>query len=89
MRMSALADELQIARRSATSLVDALEARRLVTRRHDPSDRRAVTVVVTAAGTRLIAEARARHRRSTIGLLGPLSATELRTLRSLLGRIVG
>jgi DNA-binding MarR family transcriptional regulator len=87
-RMSDLADELHIARRSATSLVDDLERRGLVVRGHDPADRRAVTVDVTAAGRRLVAEAGARRRRSAVGMLGALSETELRTLRDLLGRIV-
>lgn len=86
-RMSALADELHIARRSATSVVDELESRGLVVRGHDPDDRRAVTVAVTAAGRRVLAAARDRRREATIGMLGSLSEAELRTLRDLLARI--
>lgn len=87
-RMSDLANELHIARRSATSLVDDLESRRLVARGRDPIDRRAVTVVVTADGRRLVAEAGERRRRATVGMLGALPEADLRTLRDLLGRIV-
>jgi DNA-binding MarR family transcriptional regulator len=87
-RMSGLADELNIARRSATSLVDELESRRLVRRGHDPHDRRAVTVTVTPAGRRLVADLSDRRRRAAVGLLGELSAEELRTLRDLLARVV-
>mgnify|MGYP003136148997 CR=1 FL=1 len=87
-RMSDLADELHIARRSATSLVDDLEARGLVARGRDPIDRRAVTVAVTVAGRRLVAEAGERRRLATVGMLGALSETDLRKLRDLLGRVV-
>lgn len=87
-RMSELADALHIARRSATSVVDELEGRGLVRRGTDPHDRRAVTVEVTGAGQQVLAEARDRRRAATIGMLGRLSAAELRTLRDLLARVV-
>ena len=86
-RMSDLADELHIARRSATSLVDDLEARGLVARGRDAIDRRAVTVVVTAHGRGLVADVGERRRRATVGMLGALPESDLRTLRDLLGRI--
>jgi DNA-binding MarR family transcriptional regulator len=88
-RMSGLADELNIARRSATSLVDELEARQLVARGHDPVDRRVVTVEVTPVGRRLLADLGARRREAAVGLLGGLSPEQLRTLRDLLARVVG
>jgi DNA-binding MarR family transcriptional regulator len=88
-RMSELADELQIARRSATSLVDELAARGFVVRGHDPVDGRVVTVEVTEAGHALLTELADRRRRTTAGMLGALSDSELRTLRDLLGRVVG
>ncbi|MET0908317.1 MAG: MarR family transcriptional regulator [Ilumatobacteraceae bacterium] len=86
-RMSILADELQVAPRSATSLVDELEVRALVRRGHDPADRRAVTVEVTPSGRTLLAELGERRRRTAVGLLDTLSPEELRVLRDLLGRI--
>ena len=50
MRLSDLADRLHIAPRSATTVVDALEEAGLVERTPDPADRRAVRIVLTAAG---------------------------------------
>ncbi|WP_431678665.1 MarR family winged helix-turn-helix transcriptional regulator [Kitasatospora sp. KL5] len=50
MRLSALADRLRIAPRSATAVVDALEEAGLAARTPDPADRRAVRVVLTDRG---------------------------------------
>ncbi|MFE2916295.1 MarR family winged helix-turn-helix transcriptional regulator [Kitasatospora indigofera] len=50
MRLGDLADRLHIAPRSATTVVDALEEAGLVERTPDPADRRAVRIVLTAAG---------------------------------------
>ncbi|WP_441246032.1 MarR family winged helix-turn-helix transcriptional regulator [Kitasatospora sp. McL0602] len=50
IRLSDLAERLHIAPRSATTVVDALEEAGLVERTPDPADRRAVRVVLTAAG---------------------------------------
>ncbi|MFA9432400.1 MarR family winged helix-turn-helix transcriptional regulator [Egicoccus sp. AB-alg2] len=49
-RISDLARELDITRQAAHQLVDGLEADGLVTRRPDPTDRRAQTVDLTTAG---------------------------------------
>src|SRR5450432_2102665 len=53
LRMSELSDHLRIAARSTTEVVDALETRGLVTRRPDPSDRRATLLSPTPEGTRI------------------------------------
>ncbi|MEU9131221.1 MarR family transcriptional regulator [Kitasatospora sp. NPDC048540] len=50
MRLSELAERLHIAPRSATTVVDALEEAGLVTRTPDPTDRRAVRLVLTEDG---------------------------------------
>jgi DNA-binding MarR family transcriptional regulator len=50
MRLSDLAEQLHIAPRSATTVVDSLEQAGLVTRVPDATDRRAVRIVLTAAG---------------------------------------
>ncbi|MCX4746426.1 MarR family transcriptional regulator [Kitasatospora sp. NBC_01287] len=50
MRLSELADRLNVAPRSATTVVDALEQAALVERVPDPVDRRSVGLVLTAAG---------------------------------------
>lgn len=54
MRLSELADVLHIAPRSATTVVDALEASGLVVRAPDPADRRAVGLHLTEAGRRAV-----------------------------------
>ena len=59
MRLSELSDHLQVAPRTATEVVDALQARALVRRRADPGDRRATLVEVTEHGAGILAEIRA------------------------------
>ena len=51
MRLSTLAERLRIAPRSATEVVDDLQAHGLVERRSDPADRRATLVALTAHGS--------------------------------------
>ena len=63
IRLSALAERLRIAPRSATEVIDALESRGLVVREPDPADRRATRVSPTPAGRRLqLLIHDARHR---------------------------
>jgi DNA-binding MarR family transcriptional regulator len=50
MRLSALSEDLRIAPRSATEVVDALESRGLAERRPDPGDRRATLAELTGHG---------------------------------------
>jgi DNA-binding MarR family transcriptional regulator len=87
-RLSEVADALRIAPRSATEVVDALEARGLVTRQQDPTDRRATRVVPTPEGERLagvLAEARrAESERFLADLPAPERADLDRILRLLL-----
>ena len=78
--MSTLADRLGIARRSATSVVDDLVARRLVERHPTPTDRRAVEVAVTPAGTRLLDQLRVRRHETAGELTAGLTPVELATL---------
>jgi DNA-binding MarR family transcriptional regulator len=87
LRLSALAEELGIVPRSATEVVDALEARGLVARRADPADRRATCVVPTAEGRRvsaLIDEARAAQAEQLLERLTPADRTELDRILRLL-----
>jgi DNA-binding MarR family transcriptional regulator len=87
MRLSELSDHLGIAARSATEVVDALEARRLVQRRPDPADRRATLVALTEhAATVLdaIRAARGTEAERAFGRLSPADRTHLaRILRQL------
>jgi DNA-binding MarR family transcriptional regulator len=50
LRLSELSGLLHIAARSTTEVIDALEARGLVSRRPHPDDRRAILVAVTDQG---------------------------------------
>jgi len=58
VRSKDLAERLHIAPRSATEVVDALEAKGLVERSPHPDDRRAVVVALTARGRALSEEVR-------------------------------
>lgn len=89
LRMSALADQLGIARRSATSVVDDLEARGLVRREPDPTDRRATSVVLTRAGQSMLRRSRELRHEALGELASGLSPEELHTLRTLLSRLDG
>jgi len=83
IRLSALAEALRIAPRSATEVVDALEARGLVTRTADPDDRRATRLSATAEGERLhglIAAARERESAAYLEALGPDDRDRLHAL---------
>ena len=85
MRLSELSDHLQIAPRTATEVVDALQARDLVRRRADPGDRRATLVEVTEHGVAILAEIRATRGTEagrTFGRLSPADRTELARILS-------
>jgi DNA-binding MarR family transcriptional regulator len=80
MRLSELSKRLQIAPRTATEVVDMLEARDLVRRRADPADRRATLVEVTEHGAGILAEIRATRGTEAgrvFGRLGPADRAEL------------
>jgi len=85
MRLSELSDHLQIAPRTATEVVDALEARGLVRRRADPGDRRATLVEVTEHGASVLAEIRAARGTEAgrvFGRLTPADRVELARILS-------
>ena len=82
MRLSELSDRLRIAPRSATEVVDALEARGLAQRRPDPGDRRATLVEVTDDGSGVLDAVRGTEAERVFGRLSPAD-------RSQLARILG
>ncbi|GIJ08476.1 MarR family winged helix-turn-helix transcriptional regulator [Micromonospora andamanensis] len=89
VRPGTLAEHLRIAPRSATEVVDDLEARGLVNRRPDPADRRATLVALTEEGRRVSAAIRTARRAEADRFFGHLDAADrvelariLRTLRS-------
>jgi DNA-binding MarR family transcriptional regulator len=87
MRLSELSDRLQIAPRTATEVVDALQARGLVRRRADPADRRAVLVEVTEPGADLLAEIRATRGTEAGRVFGRLGPADRAELARILGKL--
>ncbi|HEX9843621.1 MAG TPA: MarR family transcriptional regulator [bacterium] len=61
---------------NVTMVIDNLEKRGLVERRRDQKDRRFVSVHLTPAGERLIAEVFPRHVQSIVEELAPLAGDE-------------
>jgi DNA-binding MarR family transcriptional regulator len=83
LRMAELADRLDVVPRSATSMVDALEAAGFVARDSDPADRRSVRVRLTPRGRRLVEQLHAaRHHgaEELFAALGPRDRSELTRL---------
>jgi len=83
-RLGDIASRLDIAPRSATEVIDDLQAHGLVERAPDPADRRAVTIRLTEEGRALrrrIEQVRARRGDE---FFGHLSAEQREDLRDLL-----
>ncbi|MFF9065946.1 MarR family winged helix-turn-helix transcriptional regulator [Streptomyces sp. NPDC014891] len=84
--MRALATLLVCDASNVTGIVDRLEARALVRREPDPSDRRVKNVVATDEGRDVIRRVR-EEMQATSGALDTLDATESATLYDLLARL--
>ena len=89
MRLSELSDRLEIAPRTATEVVDALQASDLVRRRADPGDRRATLVEVTEHGAGILAEIRAARGTEAGRIFGRLSPADRADLARILGKLRG
>ena len=87
LRLSELANQLGIVPRSATSVVDDLEAAGLVARKPDPDDRRATQVDLTPAGVRVLATIRRLRRDAMVSLVERLEPAEQAELLRLLTRL--
>jgi DNA-binding MarR family transcriptional regulator len=83
-RLSELAEALRIAPRSATEVADALQARGLVERTSDPTDRRAVVLMPTEAGRRVQTEIAAARAADNRDLFARLDADDRATLARIL-----
>ena len=83
-RLSELAEALRIAPRSATEVADALQARGLVERASDPTDRRAVVLTPTKEGRRVQAEIAAARAADDRDLFARLDADDRATLARIL-----
>lgn len=80
VRMADIAAALEVVPRTATSVVDDLEAAHLVARAIDPHDRRSLLVSLTDEGALLldrIAQARRRTAEVTFDKLSPAERAEL------------
>ena len=83
-RLSVLADRAQIAKQTATALVDKLEASGYVERVPDPTDGRARLVRMTARAESAIPLARAEEERIEAEWRRHLGAARMRQLRAAL-----
>ena len=82
-----MSERLGIDRNTMVLLLDDLEARRLVTRRRDPRDRRAHLVSLTDAGRDVLTESTVLARRTNDEVFAPLSPEERTQLHVLLSRL--
>jgi len=80
LSMSRLAEALDVSVASATGIVDRMEARDLVRRRHDTNDRRVVLVEPAPGAATLFEGIDARRRQGLESLLAKLSDDELSAL---------
>jgi DNA-binding MarR family transcriptional regulator len=80
MSMSRLAEALDISVASATGIVDRMEKRGLVERRHDTADRRVVLVHPAAGGQAVFGEIDRRRRSALMKVLERLTDEELEGL---------
>jgi DNA-binding MarR family transcriptional regulator len=83
-----LYNSLLISSGAMTNRVDRLEARKLVVRVPDPSDRRGVLVALTSKGKRLVDSVTEAHLENEQRLLVHLSPTERKQLAQLLRKLL-
>ncbi len=88
LRIGELAGRLEVVPRSATSMVDALEAAGLVDRTPDPLDRRSILVGLTDAGDDLLARLGRARRESAESLFARLDRPQAEQLRDLLAALL-
>jgi DNA-binding MarR family transcriptional regulator len=87
LSQQAAAERLQIPPSRMVAFVDALEARALLERRHNPRDRRTRTLYLTAAGHELLGRALALATELERDLCAQLSGAERELLLELLQRV--
>src|SRR3954447_877524 len=76
LNVGALANELRIQPSTATRLCDRLVRKRLARRRINPSNRREVTIELTAAGSAMVRDVTARRRREIVAIMGKVPASQ-------------
>lgn len=82
-----LAEAAGVTRATMTGLVDTLERDGLVKREPDPTDRRMMSVILTAKGGRMLHTLLPGHFKAIAQLMSPLSEAERKTLVRLLGKV--
>ena len=82
-----LAARIGVDRTTMVALIDALEEKRLVNRRRDPSDRRAYIVEATPAGRKTLQRALKAVELAERQALAPLTASESTALKQALQRL--
>lgn len=89
LRLKDLAGRLRIAPRSATEVVDQLEAAGLANRSADPGDRRAVIVTPTARGMEIHEAVMSERRERSEEYFAVLTPVEQDRLAALLVKLAG
>jgi DNA-binding MarR family transcriptional regulator len=87
LTMSELSRRLMVTGGNVTGITDMLEQEGLVARVDHPTDRRAYTVKLTAAGRRQFARMAAAHEGWIVALLAGLSADEQERMYALLAKL--
>ena len=82
-----LAEAAGVTRATMTGLVDTLERDGYVTRQPDPTDRRMMSVRLTARGEEFLHQFLPVHFKSIGAIMSPLSESERKTLVRLLGKV--
>jgi len=80
LSMSRLAEAMDVSDASATGIVDRMEKRGLVERRHSTGDRRQVLVHATEAGGRVFTDINAHRRAALSSVLAELTEEEMAAL---------
>ncbi len=88
LRMVDIAERMHVVPRTVTTVVDALEAERLIERRAAPRDRRSTYVHLTPLAHERLREMRDARRHAASQLLAALEPDEQDQLRGLLERLV-
>ncbi|MDR2155692.1 MAG: MarR family transcriptional regulator [Burkholderiaceae bacterium] len=86
LKMGELSKLLMVTGGNVTGLVDGLTREGLITRRDDPSDRRAYFVRLTRKGQTLFDEVAGMHEQWVISLFSGLNKTQQKQLSDLLGK---
>lgn len=88
MSQQAVAARLGVDRTTMVALIDAFEAKGIVTRKPDPNDRRRNAVELTEPGLALYREADAAYVAAEDEFLAPLGATEAARFRQALRAVL-